>query len=110
MGTVASLLRMMFCSQGVLLLLVLLPALLCKDNCEEYIAVQPTPGENDELVGNYRLTDEAGCPEGCSYTREGSDDTWCFKAGPYNYHSTCQEATTMPFAKYEETKLRKGCQ
>ena len=42
------------------------------------------------------MTEDRGCPDGCSYTKDDSDDseTWCFKEGPYQKDHTCWETAS----------------
>merc|ERR1719450_358233 len=49
---------------------------------------------DDPLAGEYRLIPgSSDCPEGCSYTKDGEPDTWCFKSGPY-FPDTCTVIVT----------------
>jgi hypothetical protein len=43
------------------------------------------------------LTADQGCPEKCSYTKEGTDQTeiWCIAKGPYQSDNACSETTSM---------------
>ena len=42
------------------------------------------------------MSEDRGCPEGCSYTKDGTDqsDTWCIKPGPYRAERTCPATAT----------------
>ena len=42
------------------------------------------------------MTENRGCPEGCSYIKDGLDksDTWCIKPGPYSFELTCPATAT----------------
>merc|ERR1712142_925763 len=63
--------------------------------CDECISIFDTSGEDNAVVGFYRKTDiNYGCPEGCSYTKDGEPpDIWCIKPGPYNGEPSCPAPT-----------------
>ena len=76
----------------ILTLLLLAGEYDCRE-CEECLTIPPMVTD-DPLAGEYRLIpDGSECPEGCSYTKNGEADTWCFKSGPY-IPDTCQDIAT----------------
>ena len=46
------------------------------------------------------MNEDQGCPGGCSYTKDGSDQSnvWCIKEGPYRGELTCPSTTTPPMS------------
>ena len=53
-----------------------------------------------------RLTEDRDCPEDCSYTKDGTDqsDTWCIKPGPYQAELTCPATTTAHMSTHMSTQ------
>merc|ERR1711892_1080327 len=82
---------------GSLLIIVLLSGVsLCEEPCAACLSIQPMMTD-DPLAGEYRLIPgDNQCPEGCSYTKEGDSETWCFKAGPYTADTCAAKELTGP--------------
>merc|ERR1711892_1227100 len=82
---------------GSLLIIVLLSGVsLCEEPCAACLSIQPMLTD-DPLAGEYRLIPgDNQCPEGCSYTKDGDSETWCFKAGPYTADTCAAKDLTGP--------------
>merc|ERR1711892_1023105 len=82
---------------GSLLIIVLLSGVsLCEEPCAACLSIEPMMTD-DPLAGEYRLIPgDNQCPEGCSYTRDGDSETWCFKAGPYTADTCAAKELTGP--------------
>merc|ERR1711892_91024 len=82
---------------GSLLIIVLLSGVsLCEEPCAACLSIQPMLTD-DPLAGEYRLIPgDNQCPEGCSYTKDGDPETWCFKAGPYTADTCAAKDLTGP--------------
>merc|ERR1712096_85192 len=68
------------------------------NTCKECINILPKDNSNgDSLVGSYRLIQNGGCPEGCSYMKDGSDpsDVWCMGVGDYQGDDVCPASSTQ---------------